>query len=1022
MILKRIELVNYCQHAHRVVDVSGNMIAVVGHNGCLAEGTPVRMFDGTIKPVEQIKAGDVLLAFDDRTGRLTSSTVYDMIRTEPNHKPKPMLEVEINGEKTCTTYDHPFFAGDGFYPLYQLAWGALEAGERARLKLLCEQYGASFDDSTVWQQSSSRDEARPRPTWVLQDRDGWAYREGTPDCGRELAGEPAWSSVHQPYRLQSYKQPGGEPGVVHTEVQCVVWGNPWKYHGTETGDTVKGGTHTGNSRVGGEAEKVPEKDSRGFGETDSRGGGPDSSTCHTSDDSEEHRTASLRINVMEAAPYYTIRMREAPYTYCIGRRNCYLTHNCGKSNFLGALQFALTGEQPGKNKADLLHWGAKEGRVLLDFEQDGKPGRIERAINGTKVTLEYDGETVSGITNVAKALEDRLHVDKDLVRQSVFVRQKEVDLIISAKTDKRERETAFQKLLGIDAAKIHKNLTDWMYGATKPVNYDIQITDAEQRLGQLEARIADLNGQVTAAQAKLDAAGKPDDSGSEQTRKAIATLTSLLDAQGTCHVTKEAELKAAADLQAAQNAVADAGDNPGLDIATKAQEIAVLTEEARKCTDYAARKGAVAAAQATFDLITAKTCPSEAQIASAATGAQKLAERVMTVRHERDVRSKALGSLSGGETLCPVCGKPLDADMVARLTAERNALSAELAKLEPEAAAARTSETALRTVKAKIDREIVMAKANLDTANNALAACPVPMLEAATVKAELEKAKCELLLQKEFDSKVAGRKTALSEAEIRLQVAEKAVKDAETLLGDTERIVESLYGKEAVADPKAARANFEAVVAAAEKRRQEVQALQVELTRVTATRDEALQSKSVLEGTVATLKAQQAEQDALAKRLKVIEKVRDWFSYQNGPRLLVQQVMGALTDDVNRFLGNFTAPFVVPPDQEQLGCRVQVTDGRDRPDEPPGTDVLSGGEMVQLAVAFRLAIYTMFAGKLGLLSLDEPTAYLDEGNVDRFGILLGKVRDIARNMNTRGLMATHERAVIPHMDSVIDLN
>ena len=172
-------------------------------------------------------------------------------------------------------------------------------------------------------------------------------------------------------------------------------------------------------------------------------------------------------------------------------------HNgVGKSNFLGALQFALTGEQPGKNKADLLHWGAKEGYVVLDFEQDGKPGRLERYVSSNKVTLEYDGTTTSGITNVAKEMETRLHFDKDLVKQSVFVRQTEVDTIISAKTDKRDREIAFQKLLGIDAAKIHKNLTDWMYAAAKPVNYDIQLTDAAKKLGEAEARKATLDAEA----------------------------------------------------------------------------------------------------------------------------------------------------------------------------------------------------------------------------------------------------------------------------------------------------------------------------------------------------------------------------------------------------------------------------------------------------------------------------------------------------------------------------------------------
>ena len=73
-------------------------------------------------------------------------------------------------------------------------------------------------------------------------------------------------------------------------------------------------------------------------------------------------------------------------------------------------------------------------------------------------------------------------------------------------------------------------------------------------------------------------------------------------------------------------------------------------------------------------------------------------------------------------------------------------------------------------------------------------------------------------------------------------------------------------------------------------------------------------------------------------------------------------------------------------------------------------------------MAFRLAIYGMFAGKLGLLSLDEPTAYLDESNVDRFGVLLTKIREVAKNMNTQMLLATHEASVIPYMDSVINLN
>ena len=63
----------------------------------------------------------------------------------------------------------------------------------------------------------------------------------------------------------------------------------------------------------------------------------------------------------------------------------------GKSNLLGAIQFALTGEQPGKDKGDLLSWGAKDGHVTLTFEHDGKPGAVTRYIKSNKATLVYDG-------------------------------------------------------------------------------------------------------------------------------------------------------------------------------------------------------------------------------------------------------------------------------------------------------------------------------------------------------------------------------------------------------------------------------------------------------------------------------------------------------------------------------------------------------------------------------------------------------------------------------------------------------
>jgi DNA repair exonuclease SbcCD ATPase subunit len=126
---------------------------------------------------------------------------------------------------------------------------------------------------------------------------------------------------------------------------------------------------------------------------------------------------------------------------------------------------------------------------------------------------------------------------------------------------------------------------------------------------------------------------------------------------------------------------------------------------------------------------------------------------------------------------------------------------------------------------------------------------------------------------------------------------------------------------------------------------------------------------------------------------------------------------------VNNFLGQFSAPFSVLQSTEALGFKCIFHDGRTMPvDGPPDAYHLSGGQKIQLAIAFRFASYCMFASKLGLLSLDEPTVYLDDQNIGAFCTLLGKVKDVARKMNIQVLIASHERAIIPFIDTLIDLN
>ena len=707
----------------------------------------------------------------------------------------------------------------------------------------------------------------------------------------------------------------------------------------------------------------------------------------------------------------------------------------GKSNFLGAIQFALTGEQPDKTKDSLVHWGAKDGRVILDFEAEGRPGRITRPILSPKVTLEYDGETVTGITAVAKALDERLHVDRDLVRQSVFVRQKEIDAIISAKTDKRDREVAFQKLLGIDAAKLHKNLTDWMYGAMKPVNFDIQITEAEQRLGELETRVASLKADEEAAAKALADEGELTGDSSEL-QKAMAAVGAVLAAQDSLKAYQEAKEDADRSLAAVRACTGDAGENPGVDIAEKSAEVSALREELAKAraltratVEVDAAREALKKAESLQSVQAAGKHPTDEELAALEAVVSDRREKLAVLRSAATAHRKALESLSGGETVCPVCGKPLDGDAetrlrteLSRMQAESDAVSSELSKAVGDHARMKSERDGWEHGRAMYEAEVTYARKALSSAEDRRSACAMPAVDAATAEAGIREAEDDILRQKEYDDKVAGRARAVKEAEVRADACAETLAGAKTALLDAIATAVKVCGPEAAADWSAAQSALQGAVDGYNMRRERIQSIRITLEKAKATHGEAVRTLEATRRTVADLKERQRKQDEIAKRLATLERVRDWLHYANGPRVLVRQVLDALTDDVNRFLGNFTAPFVVAPNDEDLGFIVTFTDGRDRPEKPQTTAVLSGGELVQLAVAFRFAVYAMFSGKLGLLSLDEPMAFLDRNNIGRFGVFLMKVREITRNMHVQVFIATHQEVVIPHMDSVIDLN
>lgn len=710
----------------------------------------------------------------------------------------------------------------------------------------------------------------------------------------------------------------------------------------------------------------------------------------------------------------------------------------GKSNFLKGIQFALTGDVPGAVKADLLKWGAKSGYVELWFEHAGIEGHVLRSVSENKVTLEYDGVTTSGIKNVAEDMRARLGVDKDILKQAVFVAQAEVAAVISEKTDRRERETAFQRLIGIDAAKTHKALTDFVSANSLPINYDIQLTDAEAQLTAMSARAGELAGKVADAAARRAETAAVDQSEATRLERARAAIQACTLAEsrrdGAAGRLRDAQTALDAALAAPPVADTDLVD-PGVDMQAANQEIATLEGVRRDAERYAACVATRDAAVQRLAEIDAQQHVDDDAVDAAQRKSDALADEVAGVRAEIETRERTLTLLDdgGASCVCPVCASRMDpqatraaiATALEDLRRRKDTLSSEFHTAYEHAYKLRTSRVAWKSRRDAAD----MARTQAETA---LAAVNDPGVAIEAVVAGIDERRKALDAQAAYAAAVARHRDALA----RRAASEAAAR----ALVDTRRS-ESEAAEAAVADARAARgaalaevglaqsedmdrtlAEVNARITALSARQATIAAMERDIAAFRAAHAEVVRTVDTLRASIGTLRASKEEQDRRDAAIAVLNHVRDWFHYANGPRVLSLQVLEAMTVDVNKLLGNFTAPFVVKPDPDSLGFRVLFTDGRPTSAEPPTTDVLSGGELVQLAVAFRLAVYMMFAGKLGLLSLDEPTAYLDESNVDRFGVLLSKVKDIAKSMNVQVFMATHERSVLPYMDAVVDLD
>lgn len=670
----------------------------------------------------------------------------------------------------------------------------------------------------------------------------------------------------------------------------------------------------------------------------------------------------------------------------------------GKSHLLDAIQFGLCGKVPGQNKSAMLTWGESEGSVTVYFEHANKPCRITRSVSGSGASLHIaDEDVVKGQKNVNARMEEFTGIDYDVSRQAVFVRQAEIDSILF--TQPAERQTAWQRLCGLgEVPKIHAKLGQVLNTYPEAQDLNARLDEAKETMDSMQEEKRELKKEKEELEA-----GLPDDDDVDiPDRLAKLERCQALHDQLVEHVNavqKHTEARLAlredyVDLGAMQsyvNELAEYQEGLRMQVVTVLSNIETVkrVEDAKTACATAEREAKLAAEQLEVG---------NPQLES-------LLQMEAACRAKVTTLTK-LCSIAG-ET-CPTCQQPVGSEIKEAAAKEVIFADVELGELETTRKVAQqskqVSETNLYRARGVLANNDQFRKAHCQPLVTYVAQQKELQAAAEQANAAYEKAKADLSAVTSANKQKVQLDTLRESA---LKSAEEAKQGIKAILAET--------GVESVTALPVVITGLRGVY---ESRRK----IELRLAAVTGRLEQLQTSINSLFGTLDVLTKEMNDQKDYRKTMDTLQRVRDWFHYANGPKKVINSLLEEKCARTNDFLEKFGAPFAVEPDWEEVSFRYYYHDGRGVPEDLAPVKELSGGERVVLAVAFRFASYCMFAEQIGLLTLDEPTVYLDQNNIENFCTLLEKVRDVADKMDLQILISTHEVKLTPFFSGVTNLN
>lgn len=202
------------REAHKAFLVDGYKLGVLyWGRRCFTGDALVMTASGVEVPIKDVRPGMWVVSYNKELGIAEPKEVLEHHKYGVDIEPKPLIQFMVNGKTITSTYDHEFYTDRGWLPAYQLTWGALAPSERVQLKLLCEQYGQTFDDEALWRVRHGSNETSIRRFWVFQNSDGRQNGQSASGSSPDMDSEPSEQAASQPHRPRPDEQQNRQSGV-----------------------------------------------------------------------------------------------------------------------------------------------------------------------------------------------------------------------------------------------------------------------------------------------------------------------------------------------------------------------------------------------------------------------------------------------------------------------------------------------------------------------------------------------------------------------------------------------------------------------------------------------------------------------------------------------------------------------------------------------------------------------------------------------------------------------------------------